>query len=179
VAIAERLSTIKHKILVLSGKGGVGKSTFAAQLAFALAGAGREVGLLDIDICGPSAPKMLGLEGEEVHQSAMGWSPVYVEDNLAVMSIGFMLPNPDDAVIWRGPRWASWAASGAGGVVGLCASCVARRPAAARSRMTATLRGRVGAPAARRSAAPLPLAHARPEPIALARNHRPPAAKTR
>ncbi|GBF93953.1 cytosolic Fe-S cluster assembly factor [Raphidocelis subcapitata] len=104
VAIAERLSTIKHKVLVLSGKGGVGKSTFAAQLAFALAAAGREVGLLDIDICGPSAPKMLGLEGEEVHQSALGWSPVYVEDNLAVMSIGFMLPNPDDAVIWRGPR---------------------------------------------------------------------------
>lgn len=63
-----------------------------------------QVGLLDIDICGPSAPKMLGLEGQEVHQSAMGWSPVYVEDNLAVMSIGFMLPNPDDAVIWRGPR---------------------------------------------------------------------------
>lgn len=104
VAIAERLSSIKHKVLVLSGKGGVGKSTFAAQLAFALAAAGKEVGLLDIDICGPSAPKMLGLEGEEVHQSAMGWSPVYVEDNLAVMSIGFMLPNPDDAVIWRGPR---------------------------------------------------------------------------
>jgi Mrp family chromosome partitioning ATPase len=105
--IAERFSSIKHKVLVLSGKGGVGKSTFAAQLAFALAAAGKEVGLLDIDICGPSAPKMLGLEGEEVHQSAMGWSPVYVDDNLAVMSIGFMLPNPDDAVIWRGPRCAA------------------------------------------------------------------------
>lgn len=71
-----------------AGKGGVGKSTFSAQLAFALAAAGREVGLLDIDICGPSIPKMLGLEGEEVHQSGAGWSPVYVEDNLAVMSIG-------------------------------------------------------------------------------------------
>ncbi|KAI8474023.1 MAG: P-loop containing nucleoside triphosphate hydrolase protein [Monoraphidium minutum] len=103
-AIAARLSSIKHKLLVLSGKGGVGKSTLAAQLAFALAAAGKEVGLLDLDICGPSAPKMLGLEGQEVHQSASGWSPVYVEDNLAVMSIGFMLPNPDDAVIWRGPR---------------------------------------------------------------------------
>lgn len=103
-AIAQRLAAIKHKVLVLSGKGGVGKSTFAAQLAFALAAAGKEVGLLDIDICGPSAPKMLGLEGEEVHQSASGWSPVYVDDNLAVMSIGFMLPHPDDAVIWRGPR---------------------------------------------------------------------------
>ncbi len=62
------------------------------------------MGLLDIDICGPSLPKMLGLEGEEVHQSGAGWSPVYLADNLGVMSIGFMLPNPDDAVIWRGPR---------------------------------------------------------------------------
>jgi Mrp family chromosome partitioning ATPase len=103
-AIASRMKSIKRKILVLSGKGGVGKSTFAAQLAFALAAQGKEVGLLDIDICGPSMPKMLGLEGQEVHQSNAGWSPVYVEDNLAVMSIGFLLTNPDDAVIWRGPR---------------------------------------------------------------------------
>ena len=104
-AIALRMKTIKHKILVLSGKGGVGKSTFSAQLAFALAGqSDKDVGLLDIDICGPSIPKMLGLEGEEVHQSAAGWSPVYVDDNLGVMSVGFILPNPDDAVIWRGPR---------------------------------------------------------------------------
>ena len=62
------------------------------------------MGLLDIDICGPSIPRMLGLEGEEVHQSSGGWSPVFVSDNLGVMSIGFMLSNPDDAVIWRGPR---------------------------------------------------------------------------
>ncbi|KAL3131467.1 cytosolic Fe-S cluster assembly factor nbp35 [Trebouxia sp. C0009 RCD-2024] len=104
IAIERRMRNIKHKILVLSGKGGVGKSTFSAQLAFALAARSREVGLLDIDICGPSIPKMLGLEGEEIHQSNAGWSPVYVEDNLGVMSIGFMLQNPDDAVIWRGPR---------------------------------------------------------------------------
>lgn len=103
--ISKRLSTVHHKLLVLSGKGGVGKSTFASQLAFALAStADHEVGLLDIDICGPSIPKMLGLEGQEVHQSGAGWSPVYLEDNLGVMSIGFMLPNPNDAVIWRGPR---------------------------------------------------------------------------
>lgn len=62
------------------------------------------MGLLDIDICGPSIPKMLGLEGEEVHQSSAGWSPVYVSDNLGVMSIGFMLSSADEAVIWRGPR---------------------------------------------------------------------------
>lgn len=63
-----------------------------------------QVGLLDIDICGPSIPRMLGLEGEEIHSSAAGWSPVYVTDNLGVMSIGFLLPSRDDAVIWRGPR---------------------------------------------------------------------------
>lgn len=62
------------------------------------------IGLLDIDICGPSVPRMLGLEGHEVHQSNEGWSPVYFEDNLAVMSIGFLLPSKEDAVIWRGPR---------------------------------------------------------------------------
>ena len=104
VAIAERMATVKHKILVLSGKGGVGKSTFSAQLAFALAARDFQVGLLDVDICGPSIPKMLGLEGQEIHQSNLGWSPVYVESNLGVMSVGFMLPNPDEAVIWRGPR---------------------------------------------------------------------------
>ncbi|KAH0705091.1 hypothetical protein KY290_009786 [Solanum tuberosum] len=104
VAIVERMATVKHKILVLSGKGGVGKSTFSAQLAFALAAMDFQVGLLDIDICGPSIPKMLGLEGQEIHQSNIGWSPIYVESNLGVMSIGFMLPNPDEAVIWRGPR---------------------------------------------------------------------------
>ncbi|CAM8962512.1 unnamed protein product [Rhodiola kirilowii] len=104
VVIAERMASVKHKILVLSGKGGVGKSTFSAQLAFALAAMDFQVGLLDIDICGPSVPKMLGLEGREIHQSNLGWSPVYVESNLGVMSIGFMLPNPDDAIIWRGPR---------------------------------------------------------------------------
>ncbi|KAL8233245.1 hypothetical protein R6Q57_003023 [Mikania cordata] len=103
VAIAERMATVKHKILILSGKGGVGKSTFSAQLSYALADMDFQVGLLDIDICGPSIPKMLGLEGQEIHQSNLGWSPVYV-DSIGVMSIGFMLPDPDDAVIWRGPR---------------------------------------------------------------------------
>lgn len=102
--IGDKLSRVKHKILVLSGKGGVGKSTFSAQLAFSLARQGLQIGLLDVDICGPSIPRMLGLIGQEVHQSASGWSPVYVDDNLGVMSIGFMLPSSDDAIIWRGPR---------------------------------------------------------------------------
>lgn len=104
VFIAERMATVKHKVLVLSGKGGVGKSTFSAQLSFALASMGYEIGLLDIDITGPSIPKMLGIEGQDIHMSNLGWSPIYVESNLAVMSIAFMLPHPDDAVIWRGPR---------------------------------------------------------------------------
>lgn len=104
VAIAERMATVKHKIAILSGKGGVGKSTFSAQLSFALAAMDYQVGLLDIDLCGPSIPKMLGLEGQDIHQSNLGWSPIYLDSNLGVMSIGFMLPNPDDAVIWRGPR---------------------------------------------------------------------------
>lgn len=104
VSIAERMATVKHVILVLSGKGGVGKSTFSAQLAFALAGMDFQVGLLDIDICGPSIPKMFGLEGQSIHQSNLGWSPIYVESNLGVMSIGFLLDRVDQAITWRGPR---------------------------------------------------------------------------
>jgi len=102
--VRDRLSGVKRKILVLSGKGGVGKSTVSAQLAFGFAARNLDAGLLDVDICGPSVPRMLGLLGQDVHQSSEGWSPVYVDDRLAVMSIGFMLPNQDDAIIWRGPR---------------------------------------------------------------------------
>ncbi|KAK1165024.1 cytosolic Fe-S cluster assembly factor nubp1 [Acipenser oxyrinchus oxyrinchus] len=103
--IKQKMSAVKHKVLVLSGKGGVGKSTFSAHLAHGLAGdESKEIALLDVDICGPSIPRIMGLEGEQVHQSGSGWSPVYVEDNLAVMSIGFLLSSPDDAVIWRGPK---------------------------------------------------------------------------
>lgn len=93
-----------HTILVLSGKGGVGKSTIATQLAFTLSSRGYNVGLLDVDICGPSAPRMLGVLGRHVHQSGSGWCPVYVNPNLAVMSISFLLPDEDSAVVWRGPR---------------------------------------------------------------------------
>ncbi len=103
--VADKMSSIRHKIMILSGKGGVGKSTFSAQLAWYLATVlNKQVGLLDIDICGPSQPRMMGVESEEVHQSGSGWSPVYAHDNLGVMSIGFMLGSKNDAVIWRGPR---------------------------------------------------------------------------
>ncbi|XP_068618279.1 cytosolic Fe-S cluster assembly factor nubp1 [Battus philenor] len=104
--IRDRLSNVKHKILVLSGKGGVGKSTVTSLLGHGLAAKypDSNIGILDADICGPSQPRMMGVRGEQVHHSGSGWSPVYVEDNLSLMSIGFLLGSPDDAVIWRGPK---------------------------------------------------------------------------
>ncbi|KAG1679868.1 Cytosolic Fe-S cluster assembly factor NUBP2 [Nymphon striatum] len=100
------LSGVKHIILVLSGKGGVGKSTVASQLAIALKCSGHKVGILDIDLCGPSIPKMLNLEDKTVHQCPEGWVPVFAdsEQRLSVMSIGFLLASKDDAVVWRGPK---------------------------------------------------------------------------
>ncbi|KAG9395408.1 ATPase MipZ/NubP2/Cfd1 [Carpediemonas membranifera] len=102
--VQERMKNVKHTILVLSGKGGVGKSTCALQLATSLSLLGMKVGLLDTDVCGPSLPTMTGKTNCDVIQSADGWSPVPVTDNLSVMSIGFLLPNQDDPVVWRGPR---------------------------------------------------------------------------
>lgn len=103
--ITARLAGIRHKILVLSGKGGVGKSTFSSLLSHAFASnPDLNVGIMDTDICGPSIPKMMGVESETIHVSNAGWSPVWVADNLGVMSVQFMLPNRDDAVIWRGPK---------------------------------------------------------------------------
>ena len=102
--IAERLSGVKHKIIVLSGKGGVGKSTVTSLLARSLAAKNFNVGVLDLDLCGPSLPRVFGVEGEQIHQSGSGWSPVYVDDNLSLVSAGFLLPSLDSAVIWRGPK---------------------------------------------------------------------------
>jgi Mrp family chromosome partitioning ATPase len=101
--LQSRLCRIRHKIVVLSGKGGVGKSTVSVNLAMALVMAGRRVGLLDVDIHGPSIPTMLGIENEKLHGDEDGLTPVFV-GNLAVMSLGFILKNQDEAVIWRGPR---------------------------------------------------------------------------
>lgn len=103
--LTRRLSHIRQKILVLSGKGGVGKSTVAANLAVSLAHSGCRVGLLDIDIHGPSIPKLVGLEGQTCSPAAEpgGILPVAVFPNLHVMSIGFLLHSARDAVIWRGP----------------------------------------------------------------------------
>lgn len=77
----------------------------SAMLAYVLAeDISKNVGLMDIDICGPSIPRILGVENEKVHLSGSGWSPVFVEENLCTMSIGFLLSGPKDAVIWRGPK---------------------------------------------------------------------------
>jgi ATP-binding protein involved in chromosome partitioning len=98
-----RLGQIKHKVMVLSGKGGVGKSTVAANIAVTLSMEGQKVGLLDSDFHGPSIPTLLNLEDRypEVHGKTM--LPIEYNENLKVMSIGFLIPNKDDAVIWRGP----------------------------------------------------------------------------
>ncbi|MFA5286633.1 MAG: Mrp/NBP35 family ATP-binding protein [Smithellaceae bacterium] len=97
-----RLCRINYKIVVLSGKGGVGKSTVAVNLATELALNGLRVGLLDVDIHGPSVPTMLGLEHETLKGNEGELSPVEF-GGLKVMSIGFLLQSQDDAVIWRGP----------------------------------------------------------------------------
>ncbi|CAH1116873.1 unnamed protein product [Phaedon cochleariae] len=100
------LDDVKHIILVLSGKGGVGKSTVSTQLALTMKEKGHKVGLLDIDLCGPSVPYLLQLESHDVHQADGGWVPVYTDESqsLAVMSIGFLLNDRNTAVVWRGPK---------------------------------------------------------------------------
>ncbi len=103
-ALEVKMLLIRHKFLVLSGKGGVGKSTVAVNLASALASAGRRVGLLDVDLHGPSVPGLLGLDYTPQPGRAGGIAPAKVTDNLWAMSIQFFLPADDDAVIWRGPR---------------------------------------------------------------------------
>lgn len=124
----EEGNSFDRVFLVLSGKGGVGKSSVAVQLALSLMQTKPKarVGLLDIDLCGPSIPRMLGLSKAKVIQGPRGWIPVekriprdrnsdsdsdeevveYTSDGsvLLVMSIGFLLARPDDAVVWRGPK---------------------------------------------------------------------------
>ena len=101
--LAQRMCKIKHKIMVLSGKGGVGKSTVAVNLAVSLSTQGHRVGLLDVDIHGPSVPRLLNLEDSQIQSDGESIIPVDFSKNLKVMSIGFMLRDRNDAVIWRGP----------------------------------------------------------------------------
>jgi Mrp family chromosome partitioning ATPase len=97
------MGQVRKKLVVLSGKGGVGKSTVAANLAAALSQAGHAVGLLDVDIHGPSIPKLFALDGRGLETESQQIIPVKVAPGLSVMSIGFLLGSSTDAVIWRGP----------------------------------------------------------------------------
>jgi Mrp family chromosome partitioning ATPase len=102
-ALGRRMDQIGRKILVLSGKGGVGKSTVAVNIAVSLALEGHRVGLLDVDIHGPSVPKLLNIEGRPMSSRGETIIPMEFGANLKVMSIGLLLQKDEDAVIWRGP----------------------------------------------------------------------------
>jgi len=94
---------VKHVILVLSGKGGVGKSTVSVNLAYALSSHGYKVGLLDLDMHGPNIPKMLGLEDQKLGTLGNKIVPVKVTGSLSVISMAFLLPDTSTPIIWRGP----------------------------------------------------------------------------
>lgn len=102
--IRENVSNIKTKIIVMSGKGGVGKSTISTNLAGFLSLEGFRTGLLDIDLHGPSIPKLLGLVGETLITVGDKIVPVEYSQYLKVMSIGFMLKSENESIIWRGPK---------------------------------------------------------------------------
>lgn len=101
--INEFLNNVKHTLLVMSGKGGVGKSTVAANIATFLSEAGLSVGLLDVDMHGPSIAGLMGLTGLRLNTIGERIQPYLVNENLKVVSVQGFLQNPDHAVIWRGP----------------------------------------------------------------------------
>jgi len=107
----ENLLQAKNILLVISGKGGVGKSTVAVLLATTYARNGCKVGLLDVDLCGPSIPFLLGIEDKSVCSSLRGWLPVVPDhpqfQKLSVMSLALLLKTRDDVVAWRGPKKSS------------------------------------------------------------------------
>jgi len=101
--LKENMSKIKHKILVLSNKGGVGKSSIAINLACSLSEKGFKVGILDADLHGPSVAKMLGFEGKRLEGSPEGIIPMSVSSNLTAVSMASLIENSDAPLIWRGP----------------------------------------------------------------------------
>lgn|SRR5574344_647091 len=102
-ALAEQMSKIKNTIVVLSGKGGVGKSTVAVNLAVGLSMKGYKTGLLDVDVHGPSVPTLLGLELSQPESDGTSIFPVKYNENLKVISVGFMLEDINAPIVWRGP----------------------------------------------------------------------------
>lgn len=103
--IRVRMNVIKHKLLVLSGKGGVGKSTFSASLAIALAKKSYKVGILDIDICGPSIANMLGVTNQSIVNTSWGWKPCESPHfKVKVMSVASLIDTKESAIIYKGPR---------------------------------------------------------------------------
>ena len=102
-AVKTALQKIPHKIIVMSGKGGVGKTRTAVNLSLALADAGHKVGVMDVDLHGPDVPRMLGIDGMPELMSNKKLSPMKYSENLSAMSIESFIPSKDDAIIWRGP----------------------------------------------------------------------------
>ena len=98
----QKMASVKHKIFVMSGKGGVGKSTVAATLALSLAEKGAKVGLLDVDFHGPSQPTLFGIQNECPETFGEEFIPVEV-NGIRIFSIGNIMENPDNAIVWRGP----------------------------------------------------------------------------
>ena len=102
-SVTESLGKIKNKILVMSGKGGVGKTSTSVNLAIALASRGYMVGIMDVDLHGPDVPRMLGLNGTPEINANKKLNPISYSENLKAISIESFTPNKDDAIIWRGP----------------------------------------------------------------------------
>lgn len=104
--IHARLDHIKHTVFIMSGKGGVGKSSVSKEIAFALSEKGFRVGLLDTDLCGPSIPRVTGTRSGDCHRSGDGYEPVWLRDNLCVVSSHFFLApeEKNEALMLRGPK---------------------------------------------------------------------------
>lgn len=105
--LKEKMSKIRHTLIIMSGKGGVGKTTVAVNLAYALSLKNNKVGILDIDLHGPNIAKMLGIEGQAIHAFEFGIQPVEVSENLIAVSLALTGHGPDEPVIWRGPAKAA------------------------------------------------------------------------
>ncbi len=102
--LKDALSKIKYKFLIMSGKGGVGKTSVAVNLGIALGNKGYQVGIMDVDLHGPDVPRMMGLTGlAEACEGQNKLAPMKYSENVSAMSIECVMPNKDDAVIWRGP----------------------------------------------------------------------------